>query len=476
MPGLGRLSLRVRLALACTAVAAVVGGAGLGLFDTLLHRGVAASVDTVLATRCSRAVAGFLQGGGSGTAPVTDPDGGPPAESRTDRDEPDSLTAVYSPTGELVSSSPAGAGAGLLSRGQLAAARSAPLHVTVQSAGGEPLRVMAVPVARSGRTWVVAVATSLVPATASADRAVTDLYIGLPVLVGLVALGAWLLAGAALRPVERMRADAERLISTGSSSEGITVPPTSDELARLGRTFNHLLERLQRSLGRQRDLVADTGHELRTPLTVLRTELELADSPESTRQDLADSVHHARREVERLSKLAEDMLFLARADSDAPLVHIQPVDLAGVVLDSERANRVRAASLGVALETDIPDRLVLPADYQALRRAVDNLVANSLAAVGAEGRVAISAERRGDRALLVVEDDGPGFPPGFVDRAFERFSRPEAARSSGRGGAGLGLAIVAEIARALGGNVVACNAPAGGARVILELPCQPAGR
>ncbi len=471
MPGLRRLSLRVRLALACTAVAALVGAAGLTLFNALLHRGVAASVDTVLVPRSNRAVQVFRADGPPAATPAASSGvASTGSERRPGRDEPDSLTVYYRPSGALASSSPPGSGAALLGAEQVADARVRVLHLTVVSDGQEPLRVMAVPVAGPGGTWVVAVATSLVPATAGADRAVHDLDIGLVVLLVLVAVGAWALAGAALRPVERMRADAEKLIETGSSSSGLTVSATSDELARLGRTFNHLLQRLQRSAERQRDLVADTGHELRTPLTVLRTELELADSPERTREELADSIHHARREVERLSKLAEDMLFLARADSDAPLVHIAAVDLAEVVAEVGRAQRARAESLGVTLESDLPGPLVVPGDHQALRRVLDNLVANSLAAVGPGGRVRVAAERRGERAALVVTDDGPGFPPGFVERAFDRFSRPDTARPSGRGGAGLGLAIVSEIARALGGTVTAGNGEGGGARVALELP------
>lgn len=467
MGGLRRLSLRVRLALACTVLSMVVGAAGLLLFNALLHRGVAASVDTVLEGRSALAVsrfeAGVLPSAAYATATGT-------REAPAGRDEPDSMSVVYRPSGVLASAVPRGAGAGLLGREQLDDARSRILHLTVDSDGNEPLRVMAVPVPRAGGTWVVAVATSLVPSTAAADRAVHDLYVGAVVLVGLVAVGAWALAGAALRPVERMRADAESLIGNGASPALITVPPSSDELARLGRTFNKLLERLRQSLARQRDLVADTGHELRTPLAVLRAELELADGPGRSREELADSVHHARREVERLSKLAEDMLFLARADSEAPLVHVEPVDLAPVLADAARAHRARAENLGVRLEWEVSGPLVVAGDRLALRRALDNLVGNALAAAGPGGVVRMAAERSADRAVLSVTDDGPGFPDGFLERAFDRFSRPETARPSERGGAGLGLAIVAEIARALDGTVGAANLPAGGARVSVMLP------
>ena len=456
----GRVSLRGRLTLACTLVAALVGVAGLALFTVLLHRGVSASVDTVLQGRSAQAVdempAGGTPAAGSSASVV--------------HEDVDSLTVIYTPSGRVWSATPAGAAGPLLDHADLVSAATAPLHATVAADGSEAMRVLAVPVTRPGGTWVVAVATSMGPATAAANRAVADLRLGLPVLLALVAAGAWALAGAALRPVERMRADADALARTDPGGPALLNVPASGELARLGHTFNDLLARLQRSLARQQELVADTGHELRTPLTVLRTELELADSPDRTREELADSVSHARQEVERLSKLAEDVLFLARADSAVPLVQPEPVDLAPILAATGRAHRAQADHLGVALVVSAPVPVWVRGDGQALRRAADNLVANSLAAVAGGGRVSMHATVRDGTGVLEVSDDGPGFPDGFAERAFERFSRPDSSRPSGRGGAGLGLAIVAEIVRALGGAARAGNGPDGGAVVRLELP------
>ena len=461
-----RVSLRGRLTMACTAVAAVVGVAGLALFTVLLHRGVSASVDTVLQGRSTQAVAELTAGPGASTGRSS-----PPAV----HEDVDSLTVVYTPSGTVWSSAPAGAGGSLLDHADLVSAAAAPLHATVGADGSEAMRVLAVPVSRAGGTWVVAVATSMGPATAAADRAVTDLRIGLPILLVLVAAGAWVLAGAALRPVERMRADADALGRADPGGPALLSVPASGELARLGRTFNDLLARLQRSLTRQQQLVADTGHELRTPLTVLRTELELADSPERTREELADSIAHARREVERLSKLAEDVLFLARADSAVPLVQPEPVDLVTVLAATERAHRAQAEYLRVALAVSSPEPVWVQGDAEALRRAADNLVANSLAVAAPGGQVTLTAAVRDGRGVLEVSDDGPGFPEGFAERAFERFSRPDSSRPSGQGGAGLGLAIVAEIARALGGSARAGNGSYGGAVVSLEIPLSEPG-
>lgn len=466
-------SLRGRLTLACTALAAFAGAASLALFALLLHRGVDASVDAVLEARATRVVAGLRAerpsavpstpsaSGNSGTATAPGP------SSRTGH-ELDSFTVVYGPDGTVVTAEPAAAARLLADSHEITEARQTSSHLTIDH-GGEPIRLLARPVALPGGTWVVAVGTSLTPASSAADRAVRDLDIGVPVLVALAGVGAWLLAGASLRPVERMRADAGRL-GEGHLSGRITVPARTGELARLATTFNSLLDRAETSLERQRKFVADTGHELRTPLAVLRTELELADTPDSSRDDLAEAISHARQEAERLSKLADDMLFLARADSDSPIVHRQAMDLRPVLYEAVRAHRVPANASMVELTISSTGPLWVDGDAAALRRAVDNLLNNCLAVTPAGGRVEVAARQSGEEIAVDVTDTGPGFPVEFLPHAFERFTRSDPARPSGRHGAGLGLAIVAEIAGAHGGRAQAANLPGGGARVTMLLP------
>lgn len=459
--------------LAFTAVAATVAVAGLALFSVLLHRGVTASVDAVLQARAAPIVAGLRSSGpANGVSPA--PPAGSDVPSAARGDEVDSFTVIYRPDGSVFSSEPVVAARILRGSHELVEARSATAYLTVTN-GQEPLRMLAVPAQRADGTWVVAVGTSLTPASAAADRALRDLYIGVPVLVVLAGIGAWVLAGASLRPVERMRADADR-IGEGDPSGRISIPRNTDELARLATTFNALLDRAERALVRQRKLVADTGHELRTPLAVLRTELELADSPDRTRDDLAEAVAHARREAERLSKLADDMLFLARADSAAPLVNLQEMDLCPVLAQAVRAHRARAETSLVELSLACDGPLPIQGDDAAIRRAVDNLLGNSLAATPSGGRVEVAAHRGGAGVVLEVSDSGPGFPPEFLPHAFERFTLPDSARPSGKHGAGLGLAIVAEVVAAHGGRVEARNVEGGGASVWVTLPATVPGR
>src|SRR4051794_31145872 len=243
--------------------------------------------------------------------------------------------------------------------------------------GETKYRVVSIPVERPDGRWLAVAGAS----KASNDEAVRDvargLLVAVPVLILLVAAGTWLLARAALRPVERMRRDAVAL--SAQPGEGrLRVPETGDELAALAKTLNELLERLRRSLARQRSLVSDAGHELRTPLAVLRTELELADRPGRSREELAEAVGHAAVEADRLSQLADDLLFLARADEGEPLVRPQPTDVAALLTSAARTFRSRADELGVVLTVDVPDELPALADPAALRRAIDNVLSNAL--------------------------------------------------------------------------------------------------
>ncbi len=476
-------SIRARLVAAYTLVAMVLAAAGLVVFGVLLRHGTTASIDTALnarvkpvvldvrAARTGHPIAGFgpssLPGAQVGVD-RPDPPGGSPSGSPSVASSVDAFTAVFGPDGQVAALTPGELRVSPLSPTQVRAASVRSQHLLV-TLGDEQIRVLAVPVRTGGAVRVVAVGTSIAPFTGAANEAVHELEVAVPFLIVLAALSAWILSGAALRPVEQMRAGVDAL-GAHDPGDRLTVPATADELASLAVTFNALLDRLQRSLARQRDLIADAGHELRTPLSVLRIELDLADDPACSRDELIDSVRHARREVERLSTLADDLLFLARADSGGPLVRLDEADVAAVVAESARAHRAGAAKEGVDLVADAADGVVTQADPAAIRRVADNLLANALAATPSGGRITLTVRDSAHGATIAVADTGLGFPEKFVAHAFERFARADAARAPGAGGAGLGLAIVAEIVTAHHGHVTAVNNAGPGATVTIVLP------
>jgi signal transduction histidine kinase len=311
---------------------------------------------------------------------------------------------------------------------------------------------------------VVVVGASL----AAVDRAERRLLVGLaivgPALLVILILPVRRLIGATLAPVGALTAEA-RTLTVADSSRRLPQPPGEDEIATLARTLNGMLDRIDAAYQRERSFVDDAAHELRTPVAVLRAELELglaAEDPVSMRQALRVGLV----EADRLSRLATDLLVLARARAGGLEVHRQPTDVTTEV----RALARRLAELyGVPVEVSGPV-LVADLDPVRLEQVVINLVGNAVQAGGHQIQVRVD-QPSDDSIVLVVDDDGPGFPAPLLPVAFDRFSRGSTARTRDpSGGAGLGLAIVAAVAAAHGGHAEAANdSPLGGARVRVVL-------
>jgi two-component system OmpR family sensor kinase len=286
-----------------------------------------------------------------------------------------------------------------------------------------------------------------------------------PIALLLATITAIALIGGALRPVEQMRRRAET-ISAGEPDARLPLPEAQDDVRRLGETLNEMLGRLQRAFERERSFVADASHELRTPLAILSAELELASRGNRSNVELQAAIQSAAEEVDRLTRLAEDLLVLARADDSG--VPVRPVTQSVEPLVREVAAAFAQRAGTRAIEVEPAGDLEAPVDAERIRQALGNLVDNALA--HGDGGVRMSARRANGSVELHVEDHGAGFPDHFIAHAFERFTRADAAR--GRGGAGLGLAIVDAIARGHGGRAHARNT-GDGSDVWLELPAQP---
>jgi two-component system OmpR family sensor kinase len=290
------------------------------------------------------------------------------------------------------------------------------------------------------------------------------LLVGGPLALLIASLVGYAMAAAALRPVERMRRRAAA-ISAAETGERLPVPPANDEIGRLGRTLNEMLSRLEAAFGRERSFVSDASHELRTPLAILRTELELALRGEHTRQELEDALQSAAEETDRLSNLAEDLLVIARSDQGRLPVRIEDLDASEVLVRVAGRFQTRARVEGRPLRPAPAPGVIVRADPARLEQALANLVDNALSY--GDGTVELTALASNGTVEIHVCDEGPGFPPAFLPRAFERFTRADEARS--RGGTGLGLAIASAIAIAHGGTAHAANREAG-ADVWIALP------
>jgi heavy metal sensor kinase len=326
----------------------------------------------------------------------------------------------------------------------------------------EPARMLALPVTRD-RVLVVGATRENRAETLSS--LLTAFLIGGPIALVLASLGGYLLARAALGPIEAMRRRAAE-ISTSSLGERLPVPPTRDEVARLGETLNAMLARLEDGLARERRFVSDASHELRTPLASLRTELELALRQQRTAAELEQAIRSAAAESDRLARIADDLLLLARSEQGRLPLRREPVDTADVLEAVAGRFAARARDARRPISTRADGTPVVVADRLRLEQALANLVDNALR-YGA-GPVVLSTSARNGAVEFHVVDDGPGFPPAFLAHAFERFSRADAARDDS--GSGLGLAIVETVARAHGGGAHAANRTPRGADVWLTLP------
>jgi signal transduction histidine kinase len=300
------------------------------------------------------------------------------------------------------------------------------------------------------------------------DEALRELLGQLAIADGLTLLAAsyvgYQTARAALGPVERYRRGAATL---ADGAQGLRLPVPADrddELTRLGHTLNRMLDRLEASAAREHRFIADASHELRTPLTLLRAELDFALHRPRTAAELTDTLQSVDTEVRRLIELSNTLLDLEQLGSGE---HVQRDDTNLAVLVHAVADRHQAAAArdGRRVAVDVTPAVVR-VDPRWLEPAIANLVTNALR--HGRGTVRVEAKAVDGRLRLSVADEGPGFPPDFLPKAFDRFARAEASRTSP--GSGLGLALAAAVAESHDGTVWAENTGQG-AKVTLDMPC-----
>jgi signal transduction histidine kinase len=446
-----RLPIRLRLALAFALATALVLTAIGALLTLRLGSTLEDVVDDGLVTRA----ADLEPRVAAGRAVVDDP-----------VDPRERFVQLLDEEGRVVAGTPGFDTRPILDAAAVADARTGQRFVLGHLAGVDGrARILVTRVESPAGQRVMLVGASLDDRDETVRSFVLELALIGPVALALVSLLGYALATAALRPVESMRREAAA-ISASEPGRRLTLPAAHDEVRRLGETLNEMLARLESALERERGFVAAASHELRAPLAVLTTELELALRRPRSEAELERAVRSAAVEADRLARLADDLLLLARSDSGRLPLHREVVEtrpfLEGVV--ARFAPRARAGGRQIAVHE--ADGLSIQGDHLLLEQAVGNLLENALR--HGRGAIHVRAARRDDHIELHVTDEGDGFPPAYLPSAFDRFSQADEARTGE--GSGLGLTIAAAIAVAHGGSVGAANRIVGGADVWVSVP------
>jgi len=448
-------TLRGRLTLVFALVTAVLCLLVGVLVDSQYRSALREALDDGLSTRFANLERDLATGGDQSVEPTL-----PDSEA---------FAQIVDADGQVVSAAPrALLERRVLTRSELAKARTRRITIERTAApGDQQSRLLAGPAGQRGLGLVVVVGTSLDEAIDAQHRLEEALVIGLPLLAAIVSVAGWFLAGAALKPVRGLVEEADEISAVAARGQRrrLSVPETGEELADLARHLNELLARIEGALEHERAFLDDASHDLRTPISIVRSELELARMQTGEGSELARALDSSLEEVDRLDRLAVNLLVLARFRSAAPPPP-EPVELGA--LSRRAAQTVARSRNGDAVPVRVNGSAQVRGDEGAIERAVVNLVEN--AARHADGHVDVDVSSDGDRAVVAVRDDGPGFPPELLGQAAGRFVR---GTNGGRGtenGAGLGLAIVDAIATAHGGELEIENGADGGADVQLKLP------
>ncbi|PYY65082.1 sensor histidine kinase [Curtobacterium sp. MCPF17_003] len=477
------LSLRARITIGSTAIAAIVILLLVLVMRFQVVSVVASATRTLLDADADPYVA---------TLEVdSDPDLSPPGNAQ--------LVAVVSPSGEIVLST-------MPDRVEqaLGSLRSTPAGTSIITVSGSEYRVVVEhPVNEAGRWTVVAARNSQAEAIVVDDLTTTLSLTGLAILLAF-GVASWVLATTALRPVNRMRREAERLSVAPERAE-LPVGPAQDELASLATTLNAFLARTRQATERERQMVSDASHELRTPLAILTTQLDLASLDGNDAAALAAHIERAKHSVARLSRLANDLLALSRIEESERREQDgdrRPEtawsDLGDEVMAAVDRVRLIASAKDVTVDFDLEPPVAVGGsgpgigggtvepryriDTGGMAQLVTNIAGNAVSALPRGGGIFVSWRSTGGEGVLQITDDGPGVPESFIPVAFDRFTRPDEARTSRPnpdpstgagalpGGSGLGLAIVRAVAERAGGTASLRNVPAGGLEVTVRLP------
>lgn len=348
------------------------------------------------------------------------------------------------------------------------AAGSAVQRSQTLTGAAERLRMLAWPVTDGGQQrGTVVVVRSLAPIDRAVRQLLAVLALTVPLAIGIAALGGYLLAYRALRPVEQLRRAAEDYSANDLSGRLAPATLRNDELGRLARTLDAMLARVASAVEQQRRFTGDASHELRTPIATILANASLSLERPRSVEDQRSTIARIESEAARMGRIVEALLVLARADARSAQAHVEDVRVRTVLDASVRRVASAAAERGVQIAVSADPAIVVSDRDNGLERVFDNLLDNALRFAPRGSAIEISAAVRQGTARITVADHGPGIPAEERARVFERFHRGAGASGSG---AGLGLAIASAILAANRGRIAAAETPGGGATFVVELP------
>jgi len=388
------------------------------------------------------------------------------------------IVQIYKPDGELIASSPNAlkqlniSSTSLVSLGSN---RTVYEDLQVMEAPEKPLdlRVLQIPVFEEGKmAYIVQVAGPLNSIRDMLKGLRFILFFLLPITVVLTSLFAGeFLASITLKPIKNM-IETARQITAENLSLRIPPPQTQDELRELAETFNEMLAKIQQVFISQKQFIQDTSHELRTPLTIMRGELEVALKKPRTAQEYCAILTSVLEETQKVGKLLEDLLTLARLDNGAAALAKSPTDIAALMRDILDDMEILARQKGVAIDLISQPDVILHLDRDKMTRTFVNIIDNAIKYTPENGKISIEVLRENDRAIVTISDTGVGIPEQELPHIFGRFYQVDKSRSSA--GFGLGLSIARSIIEAHSGTISVKSVMGRGTTFLISLPVDAA--
>ncbi len=343
-------------------------------------------------------------------------------------------------------------------------------YVTTVEVRARTFRVMAIQI-KTTRTMVIQVACDRRRETGIIRRYKVAMAIVLSLSFLLCAIGGYFIAKRGIRPVYKIVRATEQ-IGHGTMHERIKIDALPSELQQLASSFNAMLDRLEESFARISQFSEDIAHELRTPVNNLRGGMEVVLGKTRSPAEYCDAIGSALEECERLARLVDRLLFIARSENSDVKIERDPVDLRVELLNTQEFYEVNAEDKGVTLSVDSPEGLSVLANRDLLRSLIGNLVSNAIAHTPAGGLIQLTAAEVNHRAVVAVKDTGKGIPPEHIPHLFDRFYRVDRSRTKTSGGVGLGLAIVNTIAKLHGATLDIVSEVGKGTTISVTFPAE----